>query len=117
VCHTADSWAAALLAVFFLTVAVHAVLQRRFLKQLELRHPAIWEELTGRQAWGDESSATYSASLWYLLAGGYRSLGDATLAASALRARRAAVATIVALASWAVFVAIAQASPGFHCLH
>jgi hypothetical protein len=117
VCHTSDSWSAALLLVFFLTVPAHAVLQLRFLKQLELRHPAVWEELTGRKAWGDESSATYSTSLWYLLGGGYRSLRDSTLAASALLARRAAGVSIVALASWAVFVALTQASPSFDCLH
>jgi hypothetical protein len=115
-CHTADTWSAALLLLFFLTIAVHAVLQMRFLKYLERRHPAKWEEWVDQEAWGDESSATYSAGLWYVLSGRYRALGDSQLAARAVRARLAAGASIVTLASWAAFVAITQASPNFSCL-
>ena len=115
-CHTANTWSAALLLLFFLTVAVHAVLQIRFLKHLERRFPATWEEWVDQDAWGDESSATYSAGLWYVLSGKYRLLGDPQLAARAVRARLAAIASVVAFASWAAFLAITQASPNFSCL-
>ena len=115
-CHSANTWSAALLLLFFLTVAIHAVVQMRFLKQLEGRYPAQWEEWVDEDAWGDESSATYSAGLWYVLSGKYRALGDSQLAARAVHARLAAIASIVAFASWAAFVAITQASPNFGCL-
>ena len=115
-CHPVDYWSAALLLLFFLTVPIHMVLQMRFLKKLEGLHPDAWEELRGQQAWGDENSATYSTGIWYLLSGQYRSLGDGQLAASALRARSAAIVSIAAFASWVVFVAITQASPNFRCL-
>ena len=115
-CHTANIWSAALLLLFFLTVAIHAVLQMRFVKHLERRHPAQWEEWVDEDAWGDESSATYSAGLWYVLSGKYRSLGDPQLAARAVGARLAALVSIVAFASWGVFIAITHASPGFACL-
>jgi hypothetical protein len=115
-CHTANTWSAALLLLFFLTVAIHAVLQMRFLKQLERRYPGQWEEWVDEDAWGDESSATYSAGFWYVLSGKYRALGDRQLAARAVGARLAAVVSIVALASWGGFVAITQASPSFACL-
>ena len=115
-CLPVESWSAALLLLFFLTVSIHAVLQLRFLKQLERLHPDEWEELLAQDAWGDETSATYSAGLWYLLSGEYRSLGDDQLAVSACRARLAAIVSIVAFASWTVFVAITQASPSFRCL-
>jgi hypothetical protein len=115
-CHAVDSWSAALLLLFFLSVTIHAVLQARFLKQLERLHHDDWEELLEQDAWGDESSATYSAGLWYLLSGQYRSLGDQQLAVSAFRARLAAIVSIVAFASWGVFVAITHASPNLKCL-
>ena len=115
-CHPVDSWSAALLLLFFLTVPIHMVLQMRFLRKLEGLHPDAWEELLGQQAWGDESSATYSAGIWYLLSGEYRLLGDRQLAASALRARLAAIVSIAAFASWVMFVAITQAPPNFKCL-
>ena len=115
-CHPADSWSAALLLVFFLSVAVHALLQARFLKQLERLHHDDWEELLAQEAWGNESSATYSVGLWYLLSGEYRSLGDRQLARSAFRARLAAIVSIVMLASWGVFAAITHASPDLRCL-
>jgi hypothetical protein len=115
-CQTANTWSAALLLLFCLTVAIHAVLQIRFLKHLERRYPATWEEWVDQGAWGDESSATYSVGLWYVLSGKYRSLGDNQLAARAARTRLAAVASIAAFASWAVFLTITQASPNFICL-
>jgi hypothetical protein len=115
-CHLVDSWSAALLLLFFLSVTIHAVLQARFLKQLERLHHADWEELLAREAWGDESSATYSAGLWYLLSGQYRSLGDRQLAGSAFRARLAAIVSIGLFASWGVFVAVTHASPNLRCL-
>jgi hypothetical protein len=115
-CHPADSWSAALLLLFFLTVPVHMVLQARFLKKLEGLHPEAWDELLDQQAWGDENSAKYSAGLWYLLSGEYRLLGDRELAASAFRARFAAIVSIAAFATWVVFIAITQASPNFKCL-
>jgi hypothetical protein len=115
-CHLFDSWSAALLLLFFLSVTIHAVLQARFLKQLERLHHADWEELLAREAWGDESSATYSAGLWYLLSGQYRSLGDRQLAGSAFRARLAAIVSIGLFASWGVFVAVTHASPNLRCL-
>jgi hypothetical protein len=115
-CHPADSWSAALLLLFFLTVPIHMLLQMRFLKALEGLHPDAWEELHGQQAWSDENSATYSAGLWYLLSGEYRLLGDRQLAASASRARLAAIVSIAAFACWVVFVAITQAPPNFKCL-
>ena len=115
-CHTASIWSAALLLLFFLMVAIHAALQTSFLKYLERRYPATWEEWVDQDAWGDESSATYSTGLWYMLSGKYRSLGDIRLAARAARARLAAIASVAALASWAAFFAITQASPNFSCL-
>ncbi len=115
-CHPVDSWSAALLLLFFLTVPIHMLFQMRFLKKLEGLHPDAWEELQGQQAWGDENSATYSAGLWYLLSGEYRLLGDGQLAASALRARLAAIVSVAAFACWIVFVAITQAPPNFKCL-
>jgi hypothetical protein len=115
-CIPVDSWSAALLLLFFLTVPIHAVFQVRFLKQLERLHPDEWEELRAQDVWGDENSATYSSGLWYLLSGEYRSLGDDQLAVSAFRARLAAIMSIVAFASWTLFVAITQASPSFRCL-
>jgi hypothetical protein len=115
-CHPVDSWSAALLLLFFLSVPVHAVLQARFLKQLERLHHDDWEELLAREAWGDESSATYSAGLWYLLSGEYRSLGDRQLTRSAFRARLAAIVSIGLFVSWGVFVAITHASPNLRCL-
>ena len=115
-CHSVDSWSAALLLLFFLSVTVHATLQARFLTQLERLHHDDWEDLLARDAWGDESSATYSAGLWYLLSGEYRSLGDRQLARSAFRARLAAIASIGMLASWGVFVALTHASPNLRCL-
>jgi hypothetical protein len=115
-CHLVNSWSAALLLLFFLSVTVHAVLQVRFLKQLERLHHDDWEELLARETWGDEGSATYSAGLWYLLSGQYRSLGDRQLARSALRARSAAIVSIAAFALWGVFVAITDASPNLRCL-
>ena len=115
-CHPVDSWSAALLLLFFLTVPIHMVLQMRFLRKLEGLHPDAWEELQGQQAWGDENSATYSAGLWYLLSGEYRLLGDGQLAASAFHARLAAIVSIAAFASWVIFVAFTQAAPNFKCL-
>jgi len=115
-CHPAESWSAALLLLFFLSVTIQAVLQARFLKQLERLHHDDWEELLAGEAWGDESSATYSAGLWYLLSGEYRLLGDRQLSASAVRARLAAFVSIGMLASWGVFVAITHASPNLRCL-
>jgi hypothetical protein len=115
-CHAVDSWSAALLLLFFLTVAIHAGFQLHFLKKLERLHPDEWAELLDRDAWGDESSATYAAGLWYLLSGQYRSLGDNQLAVSAFRARFAAIVSVVAFASWVAFAAITLASPNFKCL-
>jgi hypothetical protein len=115
-CHPADSWSAALLLLFFLSVTIHAVLQARFLKQLERLHHDDWEELLAEEAWGDESSATYSAGLWYLLSGQYSALGDRQLSTSAFRARLAAIVSLGMLVSWGVFVAITHASPNLRCL-
>ena len=115
-CHPVDSWSAALLLLFFLTVPIHMVLQMHFLKKLEGLHPDAWEELLDQKVWGDENSATYSAGLWYLLSGEYRLLGDGQLAASAFRARLAAIVSVAAFASWVMFVAITQAAPNFKCL-
>ncbi len=115
-CHPVDSWSAALLLLFILSVTIHAVLQARFLKQLERLHHDDWEELLNPDAWGDESSATYSAGLWYLLSGEYRSLGDRQLAVSAFRARLAAIVSIVLLVTWGAFIAITHASPNLKCL-
>jgi hypothetical protein len=115
-CHPVDSWSAALLLLFFLSVTIHAVLQARFLKRLERLHHDDWEELLARDAWGDESSATYSAGLWYLLSGEYRSLGDRQLTGSAFRARLAAIVSIGLFASWGAFVAVTHASPNLRCL-
>jgi hypothetical protein len=115
-CHPADSWSAALLLMFFLSVAIHSLFQSRFLKQLERLHHDDWEELLHQDAWSEETSATYSAGLWYLLSGEYRSLGDGRLARSAFRARLAAIVSVVMLASWGVFAAITHASPSLRCL-
>jgi hypothetical protein len=115
-CHLADSWSAALLLVFFLIVSIHGLLQARFLKQLERLHHDDWEQLLERDAWGDENSATYSAGLWYLLSGQYRSLGDKQLAKAAASARLAAIVSIVMLVSLCVFFAVTHASPNLRCL-
>ncbi len=115
-CHSVDSWSAALLLLFFLTVPIHMVLQTHFLKKLEGLHPDAWKELLDQKVWGDENSATYSAGLWYLLSGEYRLLGDGQLALSAFRARLAAIVSVAAFASWVMFVAITQAAPNFKCL-
>ncbi len=115
-CHLADSWAAVLLLMFFVCVSIHQALQLRFLRQLKrLRHDD-WEQLLERDAWGDENSATYSAGLWYLLSGQYRSLGDRRLANAASSARLAAIVSIVMLVSLGVFFAVTHASPNLRCL-
>ena len=115
-CHPADSWAAVLLLTFFLCISIHEVLQLRFLKQLERFRHDDWEQLLKRDAWGDENSATYSAGLWYLLSGQYRSLGDKRLASAASSARLAAIVAIIMLVSLGVFFAVTHASPNLRCL-
>ena len=116
-CHTANIWSAALLLLFFLTRWRSMRCSRcASSSSSERRYPAQWEEWVDEDAWGDESSATYSAGFWYVLSGKYRSLGDPQLTARAVGTRLAAIVSIVAFASWGVFIAITHASPGFACL-
>ena len=115
-CHSADTWSAALLLIFYVTILIHAILQMRFVDHLVRRHPAQWKELVHPEAWSDESSYTYSASLWLVLSGEYRRLGDAELTMSAVRARLAVIAVTAASVSWIALTGLTQAAPNFSCL-
>lgn len=115
-CQPVESWSAALLLVFLCVFSINAVLQHRFLKQLENGHPLRWQELGKRRVWTDDGNTSYAAAQWYLLSGEFRTLNDETLVALGVRSRRAALASIAALVLWGLFVTITQASPSFSCL-
>ncbi len=115
-CHSFESWSAALLLVFLFAFLLNAVLQHRFLTRLEDDHPSQWRELGKRKVWTDDGNTSYAAAQWYLLSGEFRTLHDPTLVALGVRARRAALSAIAALGLWGTFVTITQASPSFSCL-
>jgi hypothetical protein len=117
VCTPLDHWHIALFCALVATAAIAALLQHRFVTQLESHSPSVWEQLGKRRVWADDGNRSYAAAQLFLLKGEHTSLTDPALVRLGSRARWAFFVCAGLFLVWFMFAAeVNSFVPRFSCL-
>ena len=86
-------------------MVANAVLQGKFLSNLEARHRNLWHRLGKRRPFAEDGNFSYAAAQWYLITGEFRYSNEPDIVASGRLARSAFFGFLFLVASC---VAVAQ---------
>jgi len=115
-CTNAELWSTLLLVALAAAAAVSAILQHRFLSQLEDQHPSVWKQLGKRKVLTDDGTTSYAAAQWYLLEAEFTTLENLSLVALGRKARTSFFAAAAIFIAWGVVAVSANASPRLTCI-